>query len=64
MGNLSYSRNTCPSATLFITNTLWTGLGLNPGHRRNHAFVYFIRGLHNILRRILLPLSYRFAFFR
>jgi hypothetical protein len=24
-------RQTCPSATLSITNSTWTGLGLNPG---------------------------------
>lgn len=29
--NLSTSRQTCPSATLFPTNQTWTGLELTPG---------------------------------
>jgi hypothetical protein len=26
-------RKTCPSATVFTTNSTWTGRGLNPGFR-------------------------------
>jgi hypothetical protein len=30
-GNRSTGRDTCPSATLSITDSTWTGLGANPG---------------------------------
>jgi hypothetical protein len=44
-GNRSTGRQTCPSATLCITNNTWTDLGMNPGLRNSKSIFFSNRML-------------------
>jgi hypothetical protein len=45
---------TCPSATLTITNLMWTGLGLNPGlHAEASGYESMSHGVGGMVSYVL-----------